>query len=74
MRFGKILLHFGSVFLITFLITAVVTALYGYIVHGACGLNWENAIIFGLIFGVILTWMESRRLDRDEDEDDNPYD
>jgi membrane protein implicated in regulation of membrane protease activity len=74
MRIGKILLYFGTVFLIAFLVTAVVTALYGRIVHGACGLNWENAIIFGLIFGAILTWTEVRRMDRDEDEDDNPYD
>ena len=74
MRIGKILLHFGIVFTITFLVTAATTALYGRIVHGACGLNLENAIIFGLIFGVVLTWQEVRRLDREEDEDDNPYD
>ena len=74
MRIGKMLLHFGMVFLITFLATAVVTALYGQIVHGACGLNWESAIINGFVFGFILTWMEARRIDRDEDEADNPYD
>jgi hypothetical protein len=51
-----------------------VTAIYGRIVHGACGVSWENAILFGLIFGIILTWQEARRLDRDEDEEDNPYD
>jgi len=74
MRIGKMLLHFGMVFLITFLVTAVVTALYGRIFHGACGLSWESAIINGFIFGIILTWMEARRIDRDEDEADNPYD
>ena len=74
MRISKMLLYFGMVFLITFLITALVTALYGRIVHGACGLNWETAIINGFIFGFILTWMEARRIDRDEDEADNPYD
>jgi hypothetical protein len=74
MRIGKILLHFGVVFTISFLTTAAVTAIYGRIVHGACGVSWENAILFGLIFGIILTWQEARRLDRDEDEEDNPYD
>ena len=74
MRIGKMILYFGMVFVVTFLITAVVTALYGRIIHGACGLNWETAIINGLIFGFILTWMEARRIDRDEDEVDNPYD
>ncbi len=74
MRIGKILLHFGVVFSIAFLITAAVTALYGRIFHGACGVSWENAFIFGIIFGIVLTWQEARRLDRDEDEEDNPYD
>lgn len=74
MRIGKILVHFISVFIIAFSITAITTALYGRIVHGACGLNIENAIIFGLIFGVVFTWSEKRRIERDEDEDDNPYD
>jgi hypothetical protein len=74
MRIGKIILHFITVFIITFSITAITTALYGRIVHGSCGLNIENAIIFGLIFGVVFTWSEKRRIERDEDEDDNPYD
>lgn len=74
MRFGKILLHFSVVFSIAFLATAAVTALYGRIFHGACGVSWENAVIFGLIFGIVMTWQEARRMDRDEDEEDNPYD
>lgn len=74
MRIGKILVHFITVFIVAFTSTAAVTAFYGRIVHGACGLNLENAIIFGIIFGILFTWLESKRIERDEDEDDNPYD
>ena len=74
MRIGKILLHFIVVFAVAFLVTAAVTALYGRIFHGACGVSWENAVVFGFIFGIVFAWQEARRLDRDEDEEDNPYD
>lgn len=74
MRIGKILVHFVMVFVVTFAVTASITALYGRIVHGACGLNLENAVVFGMIFGIMFTWLEVRRIERDEDEDDNPYD
>ncbi len=74
MRIGKILIHFIMVFIIAFTVTAAVTALYGRILHGACGLDLEKAIVFGSVFGVMFTWAEARRIERTEDEDDNPYD
>ncbi|MFA6619293.1 MAG: hypothetical protein WCT23_09525 [Candidatus Neomarinimicrobiota bacterium] len=74
MKIGKMLVHFVKVFILAFLSTAAVTALYGRIVHGACGVNFENAIIFGILFGILFTWLEGERLERDEDEQDNPYD
>jgi hypothetical protein len=52
----KKIIDFGEIFLTAFLVTALVSALYGRIVYGACGLNWEMSVIFGSVFAVMFTW------------------
>lgn len=46
---------------ITFVVTAVVSFLYSLIAHGTGIVDWGYAIRFGIIFGVVFTWMNQRR-------------
>ncbi|MFO7865475.1 MAG: hypothetical protein R6V02_01500 [Candidatus Aminicenantes bacterium] len=46
---------------ITFVVAAAVTFLYSLIAHGNGAVDWEYAIRFGIIFGIVFAWMKSRR-------------
>jgi hypothetical protein len=46
---------------ITFVVTAVVSFLYSLIAHGTGVVDWGYAVRFGVIFGIIIPWMNRRR-------------
>lgn len=46
---------------ITFVVTAVVSFLYSLIAHGTGIVDWGYSIRFGIIFGIVFTWMNRRR-------------
>lgn len=51
---------FVGVFVLTLLVSAITTFLYSLIVHGAGVFDWETSFRFAIIFGIILTWFNSR--------------
>lgn len=59
MKFKDWLINFVVVFVITFVVTAVITFLWNYFFHKTCGVNWETASMFAIIFGIILPTMDS---------------
>jgi hypothetical protein len=45
---------------VSFAVTAIVTFLWNFAFHGACAVDWETSFRFAVIFGIVLTWMETR--------------
>jgi len=60
MNIKKIILNFVVVFALTLVVAAIVSFLYGLIVHGAGVIDWETSFRFAIIFGIILTWIAVR--------------
>ena len=60
MNFGKIVLQFLLTLVITFLTTAIVSFLYSLVVHSEGKADWESAVRFGIIFGILFTWLHFR--------------
>ncbi len=57
----KVLLVEGTViFTLTFVVTALVSFIYSLVAHGTGVVDWESAIRFGLILGIVLSWTRSR--------------
>jgi hypothetical protein len=61
MKTVKMIKEFFLMGIIVFVVTAVVSFLYSLIAHGTGVVDWENAVRFGVIFGVVFTWMNRRR-------------
>jgi hypothetical protein len=62
MNFKKLLVDFVTVFAVTLIVSLAVTLLWSIIVHGASTIDWETSFRFAILFGIILPWMETRRL------------
>jgi hypothetical protein len=45
---------------VTFVVAAVVTYLYNYLVHGNGIINWETAVDMAIILGIILPLSQTR--------------
>lgn len=60
MQIKKLLADFVTVFAVTFVVSVVVTLLWNLSIHGASAVDWETAVRLAVIFGVLLTWMETR--------------
>jgi hypothetical protein len=60
MNIKKLVIEFGTVFVVTLVISAIVTFLWNIIGHGESTIDWETSFRFALIFGIILTWAKSR--------------
>ncbi|MFO7980327.1 MAG: hypothetical protein R6V00_05780 [Candidatus Aminicenantes bacterium] len=50
--------NFIIIFLITFVVAAVVSLLYGWIAHGEPQIDWESSFRFAIIFAVIIPLLE----------------
>lgn len=61
MNIKALLIDFTKTFVVALLVSGIVTFLWNLIVHGTSTVDWETSFRFAIIFGVLLTWMESRR-------------
>ena len=61
MNIKKLLVDFVTVFAVSLIVSVIVTLLWNLIVHGASTIDWETSFRFALVFGIIFSWMETRR-------------
>lgn len=54
MRILRFLRAFVIIFIIVFFVSLIVSYLYNLVAHGAGTLEWETAIRFALILGVVI--------------------
>ena len=62
MNLKKLVVEFGTVFVVALVISAIVTFLWNLIGHGESTIDWETSFRFATIFGIILTWVKSREI------------
>jgi hypothetical protein len=55
------IIDFGKVFAVSLIVTVVVTLLWNLVVHGTSAVDWETSFRFAIIFGILLTWVETKR-------------
>ena len=60
MNIKKLVVEFVTVFAIALVVTAIVTFLWNLIGHGENTADWETSFRFAILFGIILTWANSR--------------
>jgi hypothetical protein len=61
MNLKKLVSDFVTVFAVSLAVTGIVTLLGNLVVHGAGTIDWETSFRFALVFGIIFSWMETRR-------------
>jgi len=61
MNIKKLLVGFVTVFAVSLTVSAIVTLLWNFIVHGASTVDWEASFGFATLFGIILPWIGTRR-------------
>ena len=61
MNIKKLLADFITVFAVSLPVSAIVTLLWNFIVHGASTVDWEASFGFATLFGIILSWIGTRR-------------
>ena len=61
MDIKKLLAGFVTVFVVSLTVSAIVTLLSNFIVHGASTVDWEASFGFATLFGIILSWIGTRR-------------
>ena len=61
MNIPKLLSHFVTAFAVTLIVAAIVSLLGNLVVHGASAIDWETSFRFAIVFGIILSWIETRR-------------
>ena len=61
MNVKRLLVVFVAVFALTFIVTGTVTLLWNLIFHGASTIDWETSFRFGIVFGIVFSWIETRR-------------
>ena len=62
MSIKKLVVEFVTVFAVALVTVAVVTFLWNLIGHGESAVDWETSFRFATIFGIILTWLQSRQI------------
>lgn len=62
MNIKRLLVEFVAVFAVALVTVALVTFLWNLIGHGAITVDWETSFRFAIMFGILLTWMETRRI------------
>jgi hypothetical protein len=61
MNIRKLLVGFVTVFAVSLIVSAIVTLLWNVIVDGASTVDWEASFGFATLFGIILSWIGTRR-------------
>ncbi len=61
MNIKKVLVDFVTVFAVTAIVSVIVTLLWNLIVHGAGTIDWETSFRSAILFGIIFTWIGTRR-------------
>lgn len=61
MNLKRIVIDFLTIFVVVLIVTAIVTFLYSLIIHGSGEVDWGTAFQFGIIFGIVLTWINKKK-------------
>jgi len=61
MKIKELLFEFLLIFVIVFLVSAVVTFLYTLFVHGNPVADWQTAFQMAIIFAIVIPWMNHRK-------------
>ena len=61
MNIKKLLVDFVTVFAVSLIVSVIVTLLGNLIVHGASTIDWETSFRSAILFGIIFTWIGTRR-------------
>ena len=61
MNIKKLLVDFVTVFAVSLIVSVIVDLLWNLIVHGASTIDWEAPLRFAILFGIIFSWIETRR-------------
>ena len=61
MNIKKLLVGFVTGFAVSLTVSAIVTLLWNFLVHGASTIDWEASVGFAILFGIILSWIGTRR-------------
>lgn len=61
MNIKKLLVDFVTVFAVSLIVFVIVTLLWNLIAHGAGTIDWGKSFGFAIGFGIILSWIETRR-------------
>jgi hypothetical protein len=65
MNTKRLLVDFLTVFALTFIVTGIVTLLWNLIFHEASTIDWETSFRYAIVFGIIFSWIGTRRARRD---------
>jgi hypothetical protein len=61
MNLKKLLVRFVTAFAVTLTVSAMVTSLGNFIVHGASTVNWPASFGYATLLGIILSCIGTRR-------------
>jgi hypothetical protein len=61
MKLKKLLVDFVTVFAANLIVSAIVTSLSNLVVHGVSNVDWEASFSFAVLFGIVLSWIGTRR-------------
>jgi hypothetical protein len=61
MKIQKLLSDFASVFAISLIVSVIVTLVWNLIAHGTSTIDWETSFRFAILFGIISSWIGTRR-------------
>ena len=62
MNIKKLLVDFVTVFAVSLIVSVIVTLLLNLIVHGANTIDWETSFRSAILFGIIFTWINTRKV------------
>ncbi len=54
MNIQKLLAGFVTAFIVTLVVSAIVTYLWSLIFHGVAVIDWETSFLFAMMLGIIL--------------------
>jgi hypothetical protein len=60
MKIKRVLISFVLFFILTFAVTTLVNFLWNLIFHSEASVSWEMSFRFGIILGILFTWMQER--------------
>jgi hypothetical protein len=60
MRVKNLAMEFVAAFVVSLVVTALVTFLWNLVGHGTTAADWETSFRFALILGIVLTWIKAR--------------